>query len=82
MKNTATGVKISWGAVPGAEKYRVYVKTASGWTNIGNTTGTSLTYTKAVSGETYTFTVRCITPDGKGYTSSYDAKGKTITYIK
>ena len=81
LTNTATGVKVTWGAVPGAAKYRVYVKTASGWLNIGNTTGTSLTYTKAVSGETYTFTVRCITPDGKGYTSGYDATGKTITYI-
>ena len=80
VSNAAKGVKISWGAIAGAEKYRVYVKTASGWTNIGNTTGTSLTYTKAVSGETYTFTVRARNADDTEFLTKYNTTGWTYTY--
>ena len=79
---TATGVQISWGSVAGAEKYRLYYKTDSvGWTGIPDTTSTSYTWTGAKSGTKYTFTVRCVSSDGKSYTSNFDATGKTVTYI-
>ena len=82
VENVATGVKITWGKVSGAAKYRVYYKTANGsWTKIADTTSTSYTWTGAKSGTKYTFTVRCITSDGKAFASDYDKTGKTITYI-
>ena len=80
VENTATGVKISWGEVSGAKKYRVFYNTASGWKKIADTTGTSYTWKGAKSGTEYSFTVRCVDLDGT-YTSSYDKTGKSITYI-
>ena len=82
LQNTAEGVKITWGAVPGAARYRVYAKTGSGgWQNLGNTTGTSFVWTGAESGQTYTFTVRCVSGDNKKFTSGFNADGWSISYI-
>ena len=73
---------MKWGAVTGAAKYRVFYKTSGGsWTKAGDTTGTSLTVKSLKSGTKYTFTVRCLSADGKSYTSTFDATGKSITYI-
>ncbi len=81
VENTATGVKISWGKVTGAEKYRVFYNTGSGWKKIADTTDTSYTWKGAKSGTKYSFTVRCVSSDGTEFTSSYDKTGKSITYI-
>ena len=82
VSNTTAGVKISWGKVSGAAKYRVFYKNSKGsWTKIADTTGTSYTWKKAKSGTKYTFTVRCISSDGKSYTGDYNKTGKSITYI-
>ena len=79
-ENTAGGVLVKWNTVPGAAKYRVFYKTAgSSWKVAGDTTGTGYTVTGLKSGTAYTFTVRCVTADGKGFTSSYDSKGVTLT---
>ncbi|MCH5317266.1 MAG: leucine-rich repeat protein [Eubacterium sp.] len=82
VSNVVAGVKISWGKVSGATKYRVYYKTGKdGWTKIADTTSTSYTWTGAKSGTKYSFTVRCISNDGKSFTSGYDSQGKSSTYI-
>ena len=81
LENTAAGVKITWGKVTGAERYRVYVKSGSKWKNLGNTTGSSFTWTGAKSGETYSFTVRCVSGDSSAFTSAYNTTGWKITYI-
>ncbi len=82
VSNTTSGVKITWGKVSGAEKYRVYYKTGSGgWKKLTDTTGTSYTWKKAKSGTKYSFTVRCVSKDGKKTVSSYDTKGKSLTYL-
>ena len=82
VSNTATGVKIAWGKVTGAAKYRIFYKTgSSGWKQLTDTTSTSYTWKGAKSGTKYTFTVRCISKDGKSYTGAYDTTGKAITYI-
>jgi fibronectin type 3 domain-containing protein/GH25 family lysozyme M1 (1,4-beta-N-acetylmuramidase) len=79
VSNGAKSVTIKWSASKGAKKYRVYRKTGSGsWERIGETTSTSYTDTTAKAGTTYTYTVRCITADGKSTTSGYDGTGKTI----
>ena len=83
VSNTETGVKISWGKVSGAAKYRIFYKAkgSGGWTKIADTDSTSYIWTKAESSTKYTFTVRCVSGDGKSYTSGFDSKGKSITYI-
>lgn len=82
ISNTTTGVRLSWGKVSGAAKYRVFRKTAGkGWSSVGTTTSTSYTDKTAKSGIAYSYTVRCISADAKTYTSGYEIAGKTVTFI-
>ena len=75
------GVKISWGKVNGAEKYRIYYKGSKGWTRMVDTTSTSYIDKDVSSGKTYTYTVRCINSSATKFTSGYNGKGKSIKYI-
>lgn len=79
-ENVYGGVKLTWNKVSGAEKYRVYYKKNNEWKGLGNTTSTSFIDTKAMSDHNYTYTVRCITKDGRNFASGYDGKGKSILY--
>ena len=83
VKNTVSGVKITWNARSGAVKYRVLRKAENStvWVRVGDTAKTSYVDKKASSGTTYTYTVRCVSSDGKSMVSGYNAKGKTIRYI-
>ena len=79
--STDDGVKVTWGSVSGAQKYRLFYKNGSGgWTKIGDTTGTTLTDTVVSSGGRYTYTVRCLNSAATAYTSGYDADGWKYTY--
>ena len=81
LANTSKGVAISWEPVPGAEKYRVFCKNESGvWTKIDDTTSAAYIWTDAEKDVRYTFTVRCVSADGKTYTSDYDTTGLSILY--
>lgn len=80
LTNTAKGVEISWKALKGAEKYRVYYYGSKGWTKLLDTTSTKIVDDDVVSGYHFTYTVRCISADGKKFTS-YHNSGKTIQYI-
>lgn len=75
------GVKISWGKVNGAEKYRIYYKGSKGWTRMVDTTSTSYIDKDVSSGKNYTYTVRCINSSATKFTSGYDSKGKFVKYI-
>ena len=75
------GVEIKWYSVYGADKYRVFVKDGNTWKKLGDTTSTSFTDKTAVLGRTYTYTVRCVSKDGKKYTSGFEAKGVTETFV-
>lgn len=80
LSNTVSGVKVQWNAVAGAAQYRVFYKSGDGaWVGYGNTTGTSITVPKLTKDTTYSFTVRCLSVDGKTFTSNYDTVGKSIT---
>lgn len=79
-KGNFDGVQVTWNTVKGAEQYRVFKKVAGRWTALGDTAETTFTDTTAVTGNTYTYTVRCVSADGQKYTSSFDAGGKTIKY--
>ena len=79
--NTVDGVKLSWDRVEGAVRYRVFLRTETGWKKVGDTADTTYTDTTVVSGTKYKYTVRCINSDGSKYTSAYDASGKSITFV-
>ena len=75
-----SGTVITWGKVNGAAKYRVFYKIGNGaWTKLTDTTSTSYTWKDAKAGTKYTYTVRCISADGKAYTSGFESAGKTFT---
>ena len=81
VSNVYGGVKITWGKVTDAAKYRVFRKTgSSGWKKLTDTASLSFTDTAAVSGTKYTYTVRCL--DSEGSYVSASASGKTITYYQ
>lgn len=81
ITNVKAGVKLSWGKVKGAEKYRVLRKTGNkGWTIIGSTASTSFTDKTAKNATNYTYTVRCISKSNS-YTSGYKAAGNKITFL-
>ena len=80
FESNASGVKLSWNAVPGAEKYRVYYKNSSGgWTRFGETASTSFTDEIVTAGNSYTYTIRCVDKDGD-FTSDYNKNGWKYTY--
>ncbi|WP_418545970.1 fibronectin type III domain-containing protein, partial [Ruminococcus bromii] len=80
LENVNGGVKISWGKVSGATKYRVYYKGRKGWTRMVDTTSTSYIDKDVSSGRNYTYTVRCISDDGKSFESGFNPKGSSIRY--
>lgn len=78
---TKNGITLTWNKVNGAAKYRVFRKTGdSNWKSIGDVTKLSFIDVKVKEGVEYTYTVRCVSKDGKKYTSVYDKKGLTICY--
>ncbi|MBE6796085.1 MAG: hypothetical protein E7533_05830 [Ruminococcaceae bacterium] len=80
-ENTDGGIKISWGKVSGATKYRVYRK-ASGetsWSKLADTTKTSFEDTSVAEGKVYTYTVRAYKDS---YGSSYNKTGLSRRYVK
>lgn len=83
VKNTASGVKITWNKVSGAEGYKVYRKTGSGsWKLLKTTTNnSSFTYTDktASSGKKYSYTVKAY--NAKTY-SAYNKTGLAITHLE
>ena len=79
LKCVDGGIKISWGAVKGAPKYRVYYYGSKGWTKLTDTTGTSFVDKDVSSGHTYTYTVRCINSAGTSFLSNF-RPGVKLTY--
>ena len=59
------GISLSWKAVGGAAKYRVYRRTAGkAWEVAAKTTDTTILDTKAKAGVAYLYTVRVLDKDG------------------
>ena len=81
ISNSKTGITVKWNKSGGAAKYRVLRKTAGGtFKKVADVSGNTASYTdkSAKSGTKYTYTVRCISADGKKSTSDYDKTGKTL----
>ena len=75
------GVKVTWGKVNGAVKYRVFCKVNGKWKSMGDTKGTSLVVKNLKSGTTHTLTVRCVNAKGSAYTSNFRTAGKRILVL-
>ncbi|MBQ8860087.1 MAG: hypothetical protein IJ015_01955 [Ruminococcus sp.] len=82
VTSTDTGLEIKWNKVTGAENYKVYVKSGNTWKAVGITNDTSFIDRAAVSGKAYTYTVRCISADGKKFCSYFDTKGVKGTFYE
>ena len=81
LSASANGVDVKWAAVTGASKYRVMRKNASGaWVKLADTSSVTYTDKSAVAGNTYYYTVVCLSSDGKTYVSEYDKDGKSINF--
>ncbi len=81
ISNNVKGVKITWSAVNGADKYVIYRKTgSSNWKLIGTVNSKSLNYldTSAKSGTKYSYTVRAVNPSGSG---GFNKTGLSILYL-
>ncbi len=75
------GLKLSWDAVEGASKYRIYCKGASGdWANIAETDSTEYFDGVVTAGNSYTYTIRCLNSSGS-LSSGYEPDGMTQKYI-
>ena len=81
VSNTNDGQVVSWNAVNGAAKYKVFIKNNGRWATLTTTTATSYTYKKFNYNQSYTFTVRCVSADGKTYTSAYNTTGVSILTV-
>ena len=79
FKNSKQGATLSWSAVRGAAKYRVFVKKNGQWTSIGTTEKREFTHKKIKSGTTYTYTVRAYNASGEPVTG-YNSSGRANTY--
>ena len=74
------GVRLTWNAVDGVAKYRVYCQKADGsWARIGETTGTEFFDAVVTAGNSYTYTVRCINDEGY-FVSDYNKSGWKTTF--
>lgn len=76
---SATGIKLRWKAVTGAQKYIVYVKTADmDWETLYTGTDTDYTAKKLTPGQTYSFRVRAVSDTARS-ARSYEVS-KKATY--
>lgn len=80
LTNTAAGVKLSWSKVNGAAQYRIFYKDGSSWKTVTTTASTSYLDKDLASGESRTYTIRCVDSKGK-YCSGYSGTGWTQTYV-
>lgn len=77
--NIVGGIRVTWGAQPGADSYTVYRKTASsGWTKLATVTANQYDDKTAASGTTYIYTVRSLSGSR---ISGYDGGGISCLYL-
>ena len=74
-------LKLTWSAVPGAYRYKVFRKDDidNTWETMASVAGTSFEDYYLFDGSKFTYTVRCVDEQGS-YTSYYDTKGLSRYY--
>lgn len=80
LQNGNGYTQLTWSAVKGASKYRVFIKNGSSWKKLADTSATTYKNTAVKSGTTYTYTVRCMDEKGK-FISAFNSAGWGYTYI-
>ena len=81
LSNKSNGIRAEWQKIPGATKYRVFYRANGTWKALGDTSSATMLDSDVNSGNTYTYTVRCVGEHGN-YISSYNSDGSSIKYIK
>ncbi|MBQ6626712.1 MAG: dockerin type I repeat-containing protein [Ruminococcus sp.] len=81
FENYSNGTKITWNKIDGAQKYRLYIKTNSGFEKLVDTDSNSYFHTDLVENESYTYTVQCIRGKLDFEESLYNAEGFTNIFI-
>ena len=80
LTSEPNGVRLTWNAVDGVAKYRVYCQRSDGsWARIGETAGTEFFDDVVTAGNSYTYTVRCINDEGY-FVSDYNKSGWKTTF--
>ena len=74
-------IKISWSKVAGADGYRVYRYTSSGWKGLGNVGPNTTAYYEGnlQSGTAYIYNVRAFKKSGSGYDWTLLSQNKYVT---
>ena len=81
IANVDGGQQITWNNVEGAGAYRIYIKGASGWKYLAQTTATSYLSSKITSGNRYYYTVRAVDKLSSSNFSYYSTKPLWGVYI-
>lgn len=82
--NKQGAVNVSWSAVKGATKYRVFYKRTgvdTSWQRLADVSTNSYTHTGCANNTEYTYTVRCLESNGT-YISGYEKNGVTLHYFR
>lgn len=79
LKNTSSGIKLTWNKIAGVYGYRLYRKTSTGWKRFKDTTATSFTDSGVTANKTETYTIRCIDKNGNTV-SGYNSAGWSKKY--
>lgn len=58
IEQNSNAIRLTWSKCAGADGYRIYQKTSTGWKNISTTSNTSTTIKNLKSGTNYTFAIR------------------------
>lgn len=83
IENVAAGQRFRWNPVDGAERYRIYRRTAgSAWVRIADVEDTAYVAQDLENDTVYTYTARCVTADGTSLESGFDRAGVTLRYIE
>ncbi|MBQ8538710.1 MAG: hypothetical protein IJ433_03565 [Ruminococcus sp.] len=78
FENTRTGIKITWSKIDNAYRYTLFYHNGTQYKALTTTADTSYIHTGVVSGQEYTYTVRCVGADGT-FESDYVQNGfKTV----
>ena len=77
---SGTLVTVRWSSV-GAAKYRLFVNSGNGWTNIADTTASSYSYYHTDINTTEYYTVRCLNSNGSYFTSGFETPGTKFVYV-
>lgn len=80
VERGAKGILVTWNADSGVDHYRVYHKTADGWSKVADNIKVGYYFdTSVVKGKSYTFTVRGL-DSSNSFVTDFNRDGGTVTF--